>query len=69
MVLFVTFVLLTFTIHRYDAISDQIEVANDAVLRAQGIANEGMKSWYEIKLAEQKAAISSLQTGRKMVRR
>lgn len=52
--------------HWYDAITDQIEVANDAVLRAQGISNDGMKSWYETKLAEQRAAIASLQTGRKM---
>jgi hypothetical protein len=63
-VLSVAIILSSF---RNDAITDQIEVANDAVLRAQGVANEGMKSWYEQKLAEQKAAIAALQTGRKMV--
>ena len=54
--------------HRYDAIMEHIEIANDAVLRAQGLANDGMKSWYEQKLAEQRAALSSLQKGRKLVR-
>lgn len=54
--------------HRYDAIMEHIEIANDAVLRAQGLANDGMKSWYEQKLAEQRAAVSSLQKGRKLVR-
>jgi hypothetical protein len=47
---------------------EHIEIANDAVLRAQGLANDGMKSWYEQKLAEQKAAVASLQKGRKLVR-
>jgi hypothetical protein len=53
---------------RYDAIMEQIETANDAVLRAQGLANDGMKSWYEQKLADQRAAVASLQKGRKLVR-
>jgi hypothetical protein len=47
---------------------EQIETANDAVLRAQGLANDGMKSWYEQKLADQRAAVASLQKGRKLVR-
>jgi hypothetical protein len=52
---------------RYDAVLEQIEIANDAVLRAQGLANDGMKNWYEQKLTEQRAAIATLQKGKKMV--
>jgi len=52
--------------HWYDAILDEIDGANDAVFRAQGIANKGMQTWFDRKSEERREALSSLQKGLKM---
>ena len=52
---------------RFDSIQTEIEVANDAVFRAQGIANKGMQKWFEQKAEERRGALLKLQKGKRMV--
>ncbi len=52
---------------RFDAFTEEIDVANHLMLREQGVVNAGMQKWLDQKDREYNSALVVLQKGLKLV--